>query len=88
MDGNQLKLNKKEIRLVQELINLQYPTKDIEIQADLIRDIFKFDIQADQLKRIAPFKQILFSRVVGGVKTSANGRIQVQIKRVKKKNRS
>ena len=83
-------MNKKEIRLLSELIDLKFPVRksDYEIKADLIRDLFAFDIQADQLKHIAPFKQILFSRVVGGVKTSANGRIQVQIKRVKKKNRS
>jgi len=83
-------MNKKEVRLLSELIDIKFPTRktDIEIKADLIRDLFAFDIQADQLKNIAPFKQILFSRVIGGVKTSANGRIQVQIKRVKKKNRS
>jgi hypothetical protein len=82
-------MNNKELRLVLELIDLQYPVKDNEIKADLIRDILGFDIQSDQIERVAPFKQILFSRVVGGVKTSANGQPQVKITRVlKRRNRS
>jgi hypothetical protein len=78
-------MNNKEIRLLSELIDIKFPVRksDVEIKADLIRDLFKFDVPVEQIKRVAPFKQIIHTRVIAGIKTSANGK-QILVKRVKR----
>jgi len=77
-----------EIRLALDLVEFFYPlykTADRYSKAILVKEIFAFDIQIDKIERIAPFKQILFKRVISGVKTQANGQQQITTMRVRRK---
>lgn len=77
----------QEIRLLLEVIEDFYPTrkKDAAIKADLLKDILNFDIPVERIEGIAPFKQILYRKVIKGVKNVANGKAQIQIMRVKRR---
>lgn len=84
-----MKPTKGDIRLALDLVEFFYPLykkADLHTKAEFAKDIFSFDIPVEQIERVAPFKQVLYTRVISGVKTSANGK-QIQIKRVRR-NRS
>lgn len=80
-------LNTKEKRLLIEVVRQHIPLRhcDNDILSAWIKDEMNFDIQTEEIDRIAPFKQFLFSRVVGGVKNVANGKQkQILVKRVRR----
>ena len=77
----------KDIRLALDLVEFFYPLykdADKHSKAILAKDIFAFDIPVEQIERVAPFKQVLYKRVIAGIKTVANGKQQILIKRVRK----
>lgn len=80
-----MNLSKKEKRLVIELVKQQIPLRhnDTDILVAWIKDEMNFDITEDEVKEIAPFKQILFRKQITGVKNVANGK-QILVKRVRK----
>jgi hypothetical protein len=77
---------KGEIRLALDLVEFFYPLykkADLHTKAEFAKDIFKFDIPVALIEDIVPFKQVLYKKVISGIKTSANGK-QIQVKRVRR----
>jgi len=76
----------KDLRLALDLLNNMYPLykkTDVETKADFLRDVFKFYVSANRIKRLKPHKTILFKKVILGIKLHM-GNNQVIIKRVRK----
>lgn len=51
----------KELRLALDMVNQQYPLyrkSDIKTKVNFIKDIFKYDINEQRLKKLKPFKKI------------------------------
>ena len=81
-----MNLSKKDIRLILELAKLQIPLRrvDTDILAAWIKDEMNFDITEESIKGVKPFKQILFRKIITGVKNVANGGTKVKTMRVLK----
>ena len=79
-----MNLSKKDIRLILELAKLQIPLRrvDTDILAAWIKDEMNFDITEESIKGVKPFKQILFRKIITGVKNVANGGTKVKTMRV------
>ena len=77
----------KDIRLALDLVDILYPLykkADKRTKANFTKDIFHFDVSVECIERVAPFKQILYRKVIKGVKNVANGSAQIKIMRVKR----
>ena len=75
---------KGDLRLAVDMVEFFYPMykrADLRTKAEFAKDIFAFDVPVEEIVRVAPIKQYLHTRVISGIKTSANGK-QIQIKRV------
>jgi hypothetical protein len=80
------KPTKGEIRLGVDLVEFFYPLykkADLRTKAEFAKDIFAFDVSVEEIVRVAPIKQYLHTRVISGIKTSANGK-QIITKRVRR----
>jgi len=86
MDGKNIPTT-KDLRLALDLVEFFYPLykhADRKSKAILAKEIFHFDVSVERIERVAPFKQILYRKVIKGVKNVANGKKQIKTMRVKR----
>ena len=78
--------NRRELRLAIELVDQAYPlfkhTYCAEDKAQLIRDMFGWEVPTERIANIPPFKKILFKTVIISV-TEHNGKRIIKHKKVR-----
>jgi len=76
----------KQIRLALDLLPHFYPLWNklpIEEKAEIIIDLFKFNIPIERITSVKPFKKILFKKVISDV-TEHNSKIIIKTTKVRR----
>lgn len=78
----------KEIRLALDIVTQCHPsckkTND-KTKAELVIDMFNFDVSPERIMRVTSFKNILFKKIIIGIKPIPNSKkYKTLIKKVRK----